>query len=70
MLIAVAMLAGLFLGMLIGRADSQRLIALAAGGVGVGLATYAVVRWLSGGKESKSVAIVPGPGSVGVYARW
>ncbi len=52
------------------RADTQVTIALVAGGVGVGLATYAVVRWLSGGKESKSVAVIPGPGSVGVFARF
>jgi tetratricopeptide (TPR) repeat protein len=53
------------------RADTQRVIALAAGGVGLALAGYAIVRWMGGKSESSSkVAIVPGPGSLGVFARF
>ncbi len=53
------------------RADFQRNLGIAAGVAGVGLASYAIVRWIRGGKESRSgVAVIPGANSIGVFARW
>jgi len=53
------------------RADSQRNLGLLTGVVGVGLVSYAIVRWVKGGKEAPGkIAIIPGAGSIHVSARW
>lgn len=48
------------------RADQQTGIAVVTGVVGLGLASYAVVRWMKGGEGSSATAITAGNGGAAV----
>lgn len=54
------------------RADLQTGVALVAGTVGLGLASYAVVRWMKGGESSNTVAVTAtsNGGAIGYAGRW
>ncbi len=59
-------------GKLYDKADTQRALSIVSGVVGLGLASYAVVRWMKGGEASTKVAIdiAPGQASFGYIGRW